>query len=302
MDRRLTATFLLLLLAISAVFVAARTLAFQPYVEARPVPVLLGAAAILALALPAAMWLARSVTRPFRELAVAAEDLGRGRFDVSVPDSSVPEVREIGAALTCAARTFEWRMREQRHFLEQTSHTIRTPLTGIRLELEDLLQRSHDDQVRDSVRFCVEQVEKLDRDADTLLAWARNWTDAGQPLADLGTVAVHVTDRWAHHLADYDSEFRSFLHGDGAVQVNPGIVEQVLDQVLAVVIEHGHGAVQLSLTGADRMVCIEVTADGPALAEDPRLQRARLFAETVGGTVEGALFSRSGLQVLLPGR
>lgn len=302
MDRRLAATFVLLLCATGALFAVARVLAFEPFVEAWSFPVTAVSLVILALSVPAALWLAHSVSRPFRQLAVAAEDLGRGRFDVTVPESGVPEVREIGAALSGAARSFELRLREERLFLEQTSHVIRTPLTGIRLELEDLLQRSEDKDVQESVRLCVEQVEKLDRDADTVLALARDWIAAGQPLAELGVVARHMTDRWTSRMAGYDSDFRAFLHGDAAVQVIPGVVEQVLDQVLSVVVQHGFGAVRLTFTGADRMVQLVVVADGPDRPDDPRLQRARLFAETVGGTVDGVLFSPSGLKILLPGR
>lgn len=302
MDRRLAATFVLLACATVALFSLARAAAFGPVLDLGPVSGVVLAGAVLVVSVPLAMWTARSMSRPFRQLAVAAEDLGRGRFDVTVPRSSVPEVREIGAALEGAAHSFELRLREQKVFLERASHVIRTPLTGIRLELEDLLQRTDDPDVRDSVQFCVGQVEKLDHDAGTVLAWAREWTAAGQPVADLDRVARHVSARWADRMVDYDSEFRSFVDGDTAVEVVPGLVEQVLDQVLEVVLHHGYGTVRLSFTGLEAAIRVEVLADGPVLDDDLRLRNARMLAETLGGSMDGTLFSPSGLKILLPGR
>ena len=85
--------------------------------------------------------IATALSAPFQKLAVAAAALGRGRFDLDLPDTRIPEARAIADALRSSALALEDRVHRERAFAEHTSHVLRTPLTGIRLELEDLSLR-----------------------------------------------------------------------------------------------------------------------------------------------------------------
>ena len=81
---------------------------------------------------------ARQLARPLEQLADAAGALGRGRFDLDLPKTRMPEAQAIGSALRTSAVQLESRIRRERSFSEQASHELRTPITTLRLELEDL--------------------------------------------------------------------------------------------------------------------------------------------------------------------
>ncbi len=99
--------------------------------------VLLGLLLVLASAV-AARIMADRLARPFRELAGAAEAIGQGRFDVQVPHSTVAEAEAIGGALRRGAeRLAELRLRE-RDIAANASHELRTPISALRLQMEDL--------------------------------------------------------------------------------------------------------------------------------------------------------------------
>ena len=70
-------------------------------------PVALIGLALILLSAGAAFLLAQVLSRPFRELAVVADRLGNGRFDVTVPHYKVREAEEIAFALrsSCAMST-----------------------------------------------------------------------------------------------------------------------------------------------------------------------------------------------------
>lgn len=79
---------------------------------------------------------ARSITRPLRQLATAADRLGRERESTPIPVFGVSELDVIG-------RTFNETQRRLKRFVEQRtqllatiSHDLRTPLTRLRLFAE----------------------------------------------------------------------------------------------------------------------------------------------------------------------
>jgi signal transduction histidine kinase len=111
-----------------------------------------------------------ALSSPFQRLAVAAAALGRGRFDLELPRSRIPEARAIANALRASAKQLEDRVQRERDFAEHASHVLRTPLTGMRLELEDLTLR--DDvppDVQASARRSLAAVEEVGADRKSVV-------------------------------------------------------------------------------------------------------------------------------------
>lgn len=265
----------------------------------------LGALTIVMMLLVAiAIYLvARLMTRPFDQLAESAAALGRGRFDFVPPKSRIPEVVSIATSLETSATQLQDFLRRDREFFQHASHALRTPLTGIRLRLEELSLR--DDLSPDAqgaaVR-CVGDVERLDATITELLDFARSRSLVAGAEVTLLTLGAQVAQQWRDRLPD-SRDVKAYVDGGADFLLTPGPVEQLLDSVLRDVADHGAGMVTLRFLGQPEHVRVTVLSGaGPGVGADRSSGRgAQMIAEVLGGRCVGDIFG-GGLEILLPRR
>ena len=253
---------------------------------------------------------ARWLSRPLEKLADAASALGRGRFDLDLPRTRIPEARAIGTALRTSAVQLESRLRRERSFSEQASHELRTPLTTLRLELEDLsLRPDLPNDVRQSATRCLTSVSEMSESAGRLVELTRGALVEGAqvPLPQLGT---EVAQRWADRLGDR-RPLSARVEGDLTLLFTPGPVEQVMDLVLVDVAATGRGPVAITLLAEER--CLRVRMPSGVVSEKPSsrfrrghrpgdgLEAAREMSAAFGGRLTGDGVTED-IEILLPRR
>jgi signal transduction histidine kinase len=250
--------------------------------------------------------MARLLSGPFRQLADAAGQLGRGRFDLDLPRTRIPEAQAISQALLTSAGQLQERLASEQAFAQHASHVLRTPLTGLRLELELLAAR--DDvppDVRESAARSIGRIEAMDAVADDLVALARRGAlvaGAGIPLRDLATQCAQT---WADALAEQDRQLTAAVEGHLETTYTPGPVEHILDLLLADVLKRGEGAVRMEFEADEEghlsidLSCADVRTPVGPNADIP-ITQARAVATAMGGRLTGDSPER--LAVLLPRR
>ena len=183
---------------------------------------------------------------------------------------------------------------------------LRTPLTGLRLELEELAQR--DDlpaDVRESATRSVGRIEAMDAVAGDLVALARRGAlvaGAEIPLRDLATQCAQT---WADALAEQDRQLTAAVEGNIETTYTPGPVEHILDLLLADVLKRGAGPGADGLRGRrggsplDRLSCEDVReVTGPSVGM--AITQARAVVTALGGRLTGETPQQ--LSILLPRR
>jgi signal transduction histidine kinase len=263
---------------------------------------------MVAIAGVAGYLFARALSRPFRRLADAAGALGRGRFDLDLPRTRVPEVRAISDALRTSAAQLQDRLEREHSFAEHASHLLRTPLTSLRLELDDLvLSEELGPDVRLTVERCVQRIDELDAVAGELVGIARRPGGRGVevPLRELATTCAQ---RWADELAHHDRTLSAAVEGDIDTTYTAGPLEHIHELLLVDVLHRSRGSVRLVYQATDSgALKLRISAaDGPtgrgrSKAPGSTYVRARAVVTALGGRLEGEYHER-GLDIVLPRR
>lgn len=252
--------------------------------------------------------IASALSAPFQRLALAAAALGRGRFDLDLPETKIPEARAIANALRSSALALEDRVHRERAFAEHASHVLRTPLTGIRLELEDLSLR--DDlpgDAHDVVERCLSRVEQVAAVATELVEIARRGSLVVGAEVPLSELSAQLAQRWADRLAARNRAVTAAVEGDLTLTYTPGPVEQATDLLLADVVRRGTGPVRLVFHAEAgghlriSVVCSGRAAEVQVAGDVDWLSQVKVVVEALGGRVIGE-HPADGVEVLLPRR
>lgn len=236
-------------------------------------------AAVMAAAMLAGVQ-ARRLSRPLEELAGRVGSVGHEDYDDRPIAGSVPEVDDVHAALNQADERISDLVRREREFTANVSHQLRSPLTGLRLRLEELQRIAADDDGRAEAEAALAQADRLVATIEHLETTARVRDDR-PPALDVSAVVTEHLERegWA---ARYAAAGRD-LHVDVApavvAHVHPETVHQVGDVLLENALAHGSGAVTVVVRGGDGGPLLRVADEGARAALPPSGQ---LFARGVG--------------------
>ena len=268
----------------------------------------------LAVATTGLSWLmARRSTKrlvtPMEELAAAAERLGDGDFTARSPRAGIAEIDQVGEALDSTATRIGETLERERAFSAEASHQLRTPLTGLRLQLEAALQTPAADPYA-AIRAGIASADRLERTIDDLLALGRE-RRAPRAELDLDALLDELRQSGDALLAPRGRALRIVRQDPPPARVAAAAVRQVLGVLLDNAVTHGRGTVTVVARDAGDTLAIDVADEGPDLGEtDPfaaatsgngiGLRLARSLAEAEGGRLRLSKPSPPTFTLLLP--
>lgn len=225
--------------------------------------------------------IARSVTRPLRRLNTTAARFAEGDLTVDVDrdDTAPVELRELADTMSMMAHRLSALIDEQRAFVADASHQLRTPLTALRLRLENLQARLAGDDAGD-VDAAIDETDRLASLVSDLLQLAR--ADERQPtvVVDLAQIVTERLDTWSA-MADLQQVGLRPEGCDRAVLARavPGSIEQILDNVLdnALKVAPANTEIVVSLVAGEEHHRLVVTDRGPGLTDDDKARATRRF-------------------------
>jgi signal transduction histidine kinase len=262
---------------------------------------------------------ARRLALPLEEMSGIAGRLGDGDFSVRARPSGIPEIDSTGASLSSTAERLGALLDRERAFSADASHQLRTPLTGLRLRLESMLDapgRPRNEEITQALA----EADRLQRTIDDLLALARDTPRHKEPL-DLNGLLDEVRETWHADLAGKGRPLRIRVAPDLPVtDASAAAARQILDVLLDNAGRHGTGTVTVNVRDAGDALAIDVIDQGPEIDRPPDelfrrraattghgighgigLAMARSLAEAEGGRLRLAHPSPPTFTLLLPG-
>lgn len=239
---------------------------------------------VMAVATAVGLALARFVSRPLRDVQRAAAAAAAGDLTARAPeDEGPPEVRALAAEFNDMVGKLDGLLRAQQEFVADASHQLRTPLTALRLRLENL---EHDLGAagRRELDAAVAEVERLSRLVTGLLVLARADEGAGAPgMVDLGDVVRSRVDAWVPYAEELGITLTARVDGAAPARATRERLDQVLDNLIENALEHStaDATVTVGTTGSE----VHVVDEGPGLSD---AERERAFDRFWRGGGEGS--------------
>jgi signal transduction histidine kinase len=270
------------------------------------VPIAVGEAAAMLLAVAAAFRLTGWVLRPVRVLDKATHEIATGRLTARVaPAGGPPELRRLAHSFNEMADHVEEVLEQQRAFVADASHQLRNPLSALLLRIDLLgLELPEGSEEFASVRA---EGKRLARVLDGLLDLAlAEHSSADLRITDVAALVEDRITSW-RPVADERGVTLS-LSGSTAVTgwADPVGLSSALDAIVdnALKFTPGGGEVSVSVTASADHVTIETADTGPGL-DDTELERVgrrfwrsgrhqNISGSGLGLSIVGALLAAGG--------
>jgi two-component system, OmpR family, sensor histidine kinase TctE len=209
---------------------------------------------------------------------------GRSHLDLSpidthhVPGEVRPLVDEVNDLMARLGKTFDF----QNRFVADAAHQLKTPVSGLKAQIELALRESDPERVRHSLAQLYISADRLSRLVRQLLSLARNEPGALdtvqlQPL-DLNAFALEVSMEWVPHALkrDIDLGFEG-VEQPLTIAADGDRLRELINNLIDNAIRYSHsgGRVTVRTSRTPQGECkLAISDDGPSI---PVAERQRIF-------------------------
>ena len=234
-----------------------------------------GLITLLAAAL-VAIPLALTIARPISRLKTSTESLADGDFSVHADDTmGPPEVRELSRSFNAMAGRIGLILESQQHFSGAVSHQLRTPLTALRLRLDQAQEAVGDSTSPVAMALEASRVEtdRLQEMVEQLLALSR--LEGGSTVTVTVNAAVIVRSRvavWESLAAERGITLKVAGLETAPCVALDGALEQIVDNYIdnALGAAPDNSNITVEVHRVNRHIQVDVIDEGPGLSEEKR--------------------------------
>ncbi len=235
--------------------------------------VALAVLASLGAAVTIAVFTARRVADPLRDVAARAARLAMGDFRPDPRRHGISELDRVSDVLDSATVEIAGRLQREHALVADVSHQLRSRLTAVRLRLDELSAHS-DPEVVHEAEEAMAQVDRLTEAIDDLVRASRDEDAADRDPIPVMDALRGVVEEWKHPF----TEAGRVLVLTGDESLSAPITASRLREAVTVLVDnalmHGGGTCTVSVrtvrpgNAREPLVCVEVADEGDGVREE----------------------------------
>jgi two-component system sensor histidine kinase BaeS len=243
----------------------------------------LGSVAVISITLLLGFLLARSLTRPLRQLTEATRKVAAGDLDVKVDIRSKDELGELAQSFNLMNQRLAQSRDMRRQMTADIAHELRTPVSVI-LGYADGLKENVIPPSQETFDLIQEQAEQLEHLIDDLRTLTR--AEAGELTLDLSptdpsSLVQRLIATYEPQAARQEIELNVEVEEPiPQIMIDADRFRQVIANLLSNALQYTHagGQITTSITADEGEVSIQITDTGPGIPpEDLDLIFERFF-------------------------
>ncbi|MFW0784280.1 HAMP domain-containing sensor histidine kinase [Gordonia sp. CPCC 206044] len=204
------------------------------------------------------------VADPLIDLATRAAAMARGDFRSEWKSYGISELDRVSRALGDANAEIALRLEREGEIVGDVSHQLRSRLTAIQLRLDELSM--HDDPaVVAEAEAALEQVERLSRELDEMVAASRSDPTAPNATIDVEDMVRTLIGDFRAGFAAADRTISATFDGQAtSSSARPGRLREALSVLVDNALQHGGGACRIAVDDlpSGDMLRISVSDEG----------------------------------------
>jgi signal transduction histidine kinase len=241
--------------------------------------IVIGSMILLAISGGFSIWALRRSLRPLSELAEGAAAISPSNWNLDLPEEAgdTLELEPLTQAMTSMLAGLHRAFTQQREFLANAAHELKTPVAILKSTLQSLAQRPRSaEEYRAGLELALDDMARLEKLLHSMLRLARaeQWA-AGNLSRDLARVDVAVTCEAAiervHAVADQRGIAIEFTpNGAMRLYADPDDLELVWSNLLenAIRFSPDRATVRIKMLSSRGRGCVEVADEGPGIPAD----------------------------------
>lgn len=238
-----------------------------------------------------AIWFLRRVTRPMKDLTIAADALGRGEDVPLLAETGPLEIRRATSAFNAMQDRLTRFVKDRTQMLAAISHDLRTPITSLRLRAELL----DDETARDNMIRTLDEMQTM---TESVQAFARD-DAASEPISDVDILALLEECASVFRAQDGQIDLTVNTAAIPLLRGRPMSLKRAVNNLLENAIVYGKRA-EIGIDCNQKSVIIKIRDFGPGIPPDRMEEMFKPFARLessrsreTGGTGLGLSIARS---------
>jgi signal transduction histidine kinase len=239
--------------------------------------VLMSALFSVLMAIVVAIIFARGVARPLLKLREATDELAKGNLSIYAEEEGPKETRQLARSFNAMALRLGGLIERQRAFAGDASHQLRTPLTSLRLRLEQASDQVEFSPViaHEHIDAALAETDRLGKLVEQLLHLARSeGAMLEKERINISEVIENKASEW-HYLADerniaITTEVKPWIFAQCNSLALTEIIDNYMDNALEVSPEGS--AISIIANEVGSHIEIIVRDEGRGLTDEQRLR------------------------------